>query len=366
MTLTVLLLPRDNPQETKRLESVLTQALKNVPHRLIGDLSQVALPCKLLVAISLGEEGVNFALMKLLATLRKQKNIMKGSVAGLVMEAESDMYAKTVVTQLAFALNQSGCALVGSPLVEGTFASDGNVGNQQVLDQMVMPNDPLYPYLNAITLLGERIIGPGFRGKSPLTGRPSLPKLLVVHNSLSEESNLSDLWEEMTIRLAPFMAIDELSLRTQTVNACVQCNLHHCHHFLPSGQCFYGSVLRKEEFKKVAEADAMLLLCGNYHNGLHPLLSGFLHYVSDLFPQNMFLDKALYALVLSPYSGGDRVAEQILASLSLDSTFYLPPKFAMLETASQPMEALSLPDIEGRLDLFAHRILELLSLGHFC
>lgn len=369
MTLSVLLLTGNTPPENSLFSAVIRQALQNVPHQIFTELSQVPKPSRLLLALSMGEEGGNREQLSLLSALRQESRSLQGCVAGMVVEAESLFFAKNFTTQLAFALNRAGCALVSSPLVEGV-KENTSVGATLAPVEVsplftIAPSDPRYPYVNGITQLAERINGLGFRGNSPLTGRPKRPKLLAIHASLEEESNLSDLWDEVELRLSPFMDLDEVSLRQQTVSTCVECNLHHCYHFRPSGQCFYGGVLGREGFKRLAEADALLLTCKNYHNGLHPRQSAFLHYISDLFPKKTFSEKALYALIVSPYGGGDLVANQLIATLSLDNVFYLPPKFAMMETASQPMEALGLPEIEGRLDQFSHRILELLSLGHF-
>lgn len=371
MHLTVLLLPRQNQQDTKRLKTALQTALRDIPHRIISDLSQCALPCKLLVAVSLGDDGVSMALTKLLSQLRLHQTMLKGCIGGMVVESNSDFYGKSVATDLAFSLSNAGCALVGAPLVELTgtmkhFPPDNTPKFEVDLSDLLDPkSDPLAPMINSVTLLARRITGPGFRGKSPLTGRPNLPKLLSVHSSLDEETNAMDLWGEMKDRLTPFMTCIELSLRNQSVSRCRNCAFSHCKHFRPSGTCFYGSTVPQEIISALIEADALLLICSNYHNGLHPQQLAFIHTLSDLFPRDFFYEKALYALIVSPYSGGDQVAGQILSNLCLENTFYLPPKFAFLQTASLPMEAIATPDIEDRMDLFSHNILETLSLGHF-
>ena len=40
----------------------------------------------------------------------------------------------------------------------------------------------------------------------------------------------------------------------------------------------------------------------------------------------------------------------------MNKSFYLPGRFALLETANDPGEALALPGMEGRLDAFAAHI----------
>ena len=61
----------------------------------------------------------------------------------------------------------------------------------------------------------------------------------------------------------------------------------------------------------------------------------------------------MFALVVSGYSGSDTVARQLISALNMNKSFYLPPRFALLETANAPGEALSAPGIQGRLDRFA-------------
>ena len=60
--------------------------------------------------------------------------------------------------------------------------------------------------------------------------------------------------------------------------------------------------------------------------------------------------------MVSGYSGGDIVARQLVAAMNMNKSFYLPPRFALIETANDPGEALTLPGVGERLDDFAARI----------
>lgn len=361
MNLTVLLPPRESPQATKGLETVLHMALAHIPHRIISHISEVALPARLLLAVSLGADGMTPSLNDFLKKLREEPMLMRGTVAGIVLESEKDLYGKDYACQLAQSLNASGCALVPRPLVEAT-GSLSHFSSEEL--NRPLNENPFSGYIKAVTALSQRIIGPGFRGKSPLTGQAEAPKLLAVDVCLDLEPNLSDLWDEISYRLHPFITCHNISLRKESIHSCQQCNIHRCDHFQPQANCFYGSALSEEALLKLAETDALLLICSNYHNALHPQMAGFLQQISALMSPKLFPTKALYTLVVSPYSGGDMVVKQILTTLSLDGSFYIPPKFAMLETAGQPMEALGLSGIETRLDSFTHEILKTLSLGH--
>ena len=59
-------------------------------------------------------------------------------------------------------------------------------------------------------------------------------------------------------------------------------------------------------------------------------------------------NKEVYALVVSGYSGGDIVAEQILDAMNCNKNFILPPYFALIETANDPKSILQNAGIEDR------------------
>ena len=66
--------------------------------------------------------------------------------------------------------------------------------------------------------------------------------------------------------------------------------------------------------------------------------------------------KRLYALVVSGYSGGDIVSEQIIGALNFNKGFILPGRFAMNETANDPMSILEISDIDKQAKEFAENI----------
>lgn len=376
MELNVLLLPSQNPAEHKRLKSVLAKGLGDIPHRMIYDIAQVHLPCRLLVALSLGAEGINVAYLKFLSQLRSGKIQMKSSLAGLVVESAGVLYSKQIATELAFALNQAGCGLVGNPLVEATETLAHFPESQDIPTDFSLElpeyddSEPIACYIKAVSLLGQRIVGPGFRGKSPLTGQADLPKILVVKpwgagDAGGEDlSNVSDLWGELQHRLAPFAQIQEFSLRDEMILSCNDCESHHCGKYVVNRHCFYGAALSRQGIYQMAQADALLMLCPSFHNSLHGLQFSFIQQLSPLFVQCEFREKAVFALGVTPYASGDMLANQLISTLCLDYSFYLPPHFALIETAKDPLEALTKDGIEEKLDKYAHGMLQLLSLGN--
>lgn len=69
-----------------------------------------------------------------------------------------------------------------------------------------------------------------------------------------------------------------------------------------------------------------------------------------------FASKAIYGLIVSGYSGGDIVAEQIIDALNCNKNFILPGHFALMETANDPKSILLCEGIEERAALMAQRI----------
>jgi len=60
--------------------------------------------------------------------------------------------------------------------------------------------------------------------------------------------------------------------------------------------------------------------------------------------------------VVSGYSGGDILARQLIDAMNMNKSFYLPPRFALMETANNPGEALAQEGINRRLTDFARHI----------
>lgn len=363
MELTVLVLPSQTTKENKVLRLLLNQALQDIPHRMVSELAQVHLPAKLLIAFALGTDGINVSYLKLLAQLRNRSQMMDSSLAGIVVQSDSLHYGKGCATQFALALNQGGCALVPRPLVEISHQ------NLPFPDPFLPQDDPRLDWVPQIHQLAERIMGVGFRGNVPLSDKPMLPRVTVVfpvgeeYAALPEVAQSYDLWEELRHRLAPFIHCTELCLQTDTIHQCNQCINRNCRRFLPDGTCFYGAALGREGILALSQTDALLLVCPSFHNNLHGYMLSFSQQLSSLFAPEQMADKALFALILSPYSGGEMVAEQLINSFIFQQGCYLPSHFALIECASPNDNLLNSEDLTPCLDQFAHGLLELLSLG---
>ena len=164
------------------------------------------------------------------------------------------------------------------------------------------------------------------------------------------------LWGEVKSRLGDSCSITEIGLRNGAVSDCSGCPYTACLHFGEKDRCFYGGLMQDEVWPAVRRCDAVILLCPNYNDALSANLTAFVNRLTGLFRQTRFYDKALFAIVVSGYSGGDIVARQLVSAMNMNKSFYLPPRFALIETANDPGEAITLPGMGARLDDFVKRI----------
>ena len=304
----------------------------------------------LLFAVPLGELGINLEYIRMLARLRREPFLLGGCTAGLIVDGAGELYTKSAATELALAVNAAGCALIGRPLVEGT----GSLANFAVQAHN-LGTDLAGAYRAAARELVDRLEGETFP-------RRERPNLLALHASSHHTSNTMALWGQVRPQLEDRFSIREIGLRNGTLSDCSGCPYTMCLHFGERGGCFYGGVMSEEVYPAVREADALLLLCPNYNDALSANLTAFINRLTALFRQTRFYDKAVFAIVVSGYSGGDILARQVISAMNMNKSFYLPPRFALMETANRPGEALALPGIQGRLSDFARNIRDTLLL----
>ena len=329
-----------------RLDGVLRYALGDQEIHLVRRAEELdGLKGKtLLFTLPLGETGINLEYVRMLARLRTTPGLLEGCTAGLIVDGAGELYTKSAAAELALALNRAGCALPGRPLVEAT----GSLANFTVQAKN-LNTDLMGAYRSAARELVGRLTEESF----PKRERP---KLLALHASSHHTSNTMALWAKVREQLSDRCDIKEIGLRNGTLSDCSGCPYTMCLHFGERGGCFYGGVMQEEVYPAVREADALVLLCPNYNDALSANLTAFINRLTALFRQTRFYNKAVFALVVSGYSGGDILARQVISAMNMNKSFYLPPHFALIETANFPGQALALPDIDRRLNDFAQNI----------
>lgn len=346
MELLVIRPPADEPRDDERLSAVLRGALSDLPHRIFTDMDDLPdLRGRLLLfAVALGAYGVNAAYLRLLRRLRAEPTMLDGCTAALAVDGAGELYTKSAAAELALAVNMAGSALLGRPLVEAT----GSLVNFRVQAKL-LDTDLAGAYRAAVRELAERLAGETFALREK-------PNILALHASSYHTSNTMQLWGQVKTRLGGGFDVTEIGLRNGAVSDCAGCPYTACLHFGEKDRCFYGGLMQDEVWPAIRRCDAVVLLCPNYNDALSANLTAFVNRLTGLFRQTRFYDKAVFAIVVSGYSGGDTVARQIVSAMNMNKSFYLPPRFCMIETANDPGEALRLPGIEDRLDAFAARI----------
>ena len=350
MSITLIHPAPDSGWAGQRLDGILRQALAGREVRTVRTAEElVSLKGqRLLFALALGEAGTNLEYVRMLARLRKEPGLLEGCTGGLIVDGAGELFTKSAAAEGALAMNMAGCALVGRPLVEGT----GSLANFAVQAGNLNTN-LMGAYRHAAAELADHVEGFVFPKKER-------PQVLVLHASSHHTSNTIALWSCVRERLEDRCAIREIGLRNGTLSDCSGCPYTMCLHFGEQGGCFYGGVMRDEVYPAVRTADALVLLCPNYNDALSANLTAFINRLTALFRQTRFYDKAVFAIVVSGYSGGDVVARQVVAAMNMNKSFYLPRRFAMMETANNPGQALALPGIQERLEGFAQNMLETL------
>ena len=356
----LLIRPREpGGRENSRLLKALRQGLAGVRVQEVTEVSQLEAMTDesgrlapegwtgkhlALFAIDLGEYGVNLEYTRLLGWLRSHPKSLEGWTGGVTADADSDLYTKSAARELVFTANCAGCAFVGRPLVEGTKT----LSNFAIVASN-LGTDLYGAYVESIKLLVKEMA----RSQEPDKERKR--ELLVLHASSHKSSNTYAVWQGVKQYLTD-ISITEIGLRNGTLADCSGCPYKMCLHFGERGSCFYGGVMVENVYPAVKKADGILLLAPNYNDALSANLTAFINRLTALFRTTRFYDKKLFGIVVSGYSGSDLIAEQMIAALNMNKTFYLPGHFAMLETANHPGEAMKLTGIEERMRQYAKRI----------
>ena len=356
----LLIRPREpGGRENSRLLKALRQGLAGVRVQEVTEVSQLEAMTDesgrlapegwtgkhlALFAIDLGEYGVNLEYTRLLGWLRSHPKSLEGWTGGVTADADSDLYTKSAARELVFTANCAGCAFVGRPLVEGTKT----LSNFAIVASN-LGTDLYGAYVESIKLLVKEM------AKSQDPDKERKRELLVLHASSHKSSNTYAVWQGVKQYLTD-ISITEIGLRNGTLADCSGCPYKMCLHFGERGSCFYGGVMVENVYPAVKKADGILLLAPNYNDALSANLTAFINRLTALFRTTRFYDKKLFGIVVSGYSGSDLIAEQMIAALNMNKTFYLPGHFAMLEMANHPGEAMKLPGIEERMRQYAKRI----------
>ena len=337
----------EDKQKTKRLEQVLEKALTNISYqRIIKEEDfQNLQNKKILFAISQGVSGINLEYFRFLKSIRMNTNLLESSVAGIIVDGESELFTKSIAREFVFTANRSGCTFPGKPLVEAT-ASLQNFNVQA----KILETDYIGAYEKSARVLVEQVLS-----FTPI--RKKQAKILVLHASNFKTSNTSQLWNMVKQHLIN-CEIKEISLRNGSVQDCSGCPYTMCMHFSSKSNCYYGGVIVDEVYPAILDCYSRVLRVPNYNDSVRSNLFAFINRLTALFRKTRFYEKYIFGIIVSGYSGGDLVAEQLISALNMNKTFILPSRFALLETANDPNSIQKIDGINKRAKDFANHILK--------
>lgn len=345
--------------DVSRLERVLTYALSGLEYEAADGAGFLKSPCgtaglrrkgAVLFAVALPAGGFSCEYVQLISALADRQACLSGWVGAVIVDGPGELFTKKIGRELIFIANQAGCAFPGKPLVEAT----GSLYNFNTQARL-LGESTLRAYEVSAARLVRKVVA--FAGTSSEPERP-VRHIVVLHASSRKTSNTLMLWEMIRQHLDKAVQIEEISLRNGAVVDCRGCSYEACRHFGEKGECFYGGVIVERVYPAIRASDAIMLICPNYNDAVSANITAFFNRLTALFRKDFdsFSRKKVYALVVSGYSGGDIVAEQVIDAMTCNKNFALPPQFAMIETANDPNSILQCAGIEGRAAEMAARI----------
>lgn len=332
-----------------RMDHVLSKALHNIDVDYVlkvEDLEKRDLRGKkVLFAVCLSEAGINLEYYRMLEYFRKFPDCLEGAVGGVIVDGSGELYTKALARRLVFSANMAGCSFIGKPLVEAT----GSLHNFDIMSR-ILQTDAIGAYQRQV----EGLIG-RLKAYNPAEGE-TRKRILVVHASSRKTSNSLLLWEKVKSYFTEDHEITEVSLRNGSVQDCRGCKYETCLHFGEQGGCFYGGVMTEKVYPAIIKCDVLVMICPNYNDAVSANITAFINRLTSVFRTNDFSKKKVFALVISGYSGGDIVAEQVIGAMNFNKNFFLPGNFAMVETANDPGTILHVDCLEENAATFAKRI----------
>lgn len=303
---------------------------------------------KLLFAVELDEIGSDFEFLAYLKSLAESKPNFEDAHAALLINASTELFSKTFAKYAIFNLNQLGLAFIGKPLVEA-LPEEVNLKTWQKHTPGTRPE-----------ILERLCKDLGYRLSQARRDKPTRLRLMILHNSDIRTSNTLMLTHKVIQRLEGSLGdrlkVEEIRLEDGTIRDCRGCTFHTCMSFAENKACFYSGDKFSQIFASIEETDAILWVCPNYNDTISAVLMATINRMSGIYRTVRLDQKRIYGVVVSANSGGDSVAMQLIDGLCLNKGFMLPPYFALIEIANEPLSVLRNRGIDARLEAFAGRI----------
>lgn len=321
-------------EENSRLSAVLAHALEGRPHMKLQRPDQLH-PMegrRVLFAISLLHGGVNLGWYAMLSAIRQDKRFFEGCCGAVLVDGDGELYTKSAAREIVFAANQAGCAFMGAPLIEAT----GSLENFHIR-AMLRHTDYLTAYTSCAGELVERLLA----DTPPVRQHPNL---MVLHASNRKTSKHHRI---VGADGAPASGpggrpSSEPGGTAPWPTATAASSAPACTSVRRDG----ASTAASSWTRYIPPSATPTACCGcapNYNDALAANLTACINRLTALFRTTPFYNKDLYAIIVSGYSGGDIVAQQLISALCMNKAFRLPPRFCMLETANDAGAAVKLP-----------------------
>ncbi|NLY85661.1 MAG: NAD(P)H-dependent oxidoreductase [Tissierellia bacterium] len=337
----VLVLPeKPSPRLNQMIEKVIGSEriiVVDKPDNLPGMQNK-----KILFAVELNEIGTSNNLNNIFLKLyQRGRDSLYGSEGAILVHSNFPLFTKTYAQSIAFWANSLGCTFIGRPLVEATKDLENFKAMERVYNMA----------LEDICLFQCEELGKRFLGTLPKSFKEK-KKLLVLHSSNRDTSNTLTLWDMVAMNLSG-IEINEINIGNGNILDCQGCHYKTCKHFGKQNRCFYGGIIVEEVYPAVLEADSLLLICPNYNDMLTANLVATINRLTALYRKTKFYDKAIFAIIVSGYSGGDALAKQLISSLNMNKTFRLPPYFSLMAVANHKGDINRVPNIGEKAKKYA-------------
>jgi len=338
-------------EREKRMDQVIGRALqeRDAEVEVLGtaeELAEADLAGQTVIfAICLSVSGMNMEWYRMMDVLRRRPGCMTGATGGVIVDGSGELDTKKMARETILTANLCGCDFPGRPLVEAT----GSLNNFHIVSKVLGVSE-----FEAYCIKTGELIA---RLENFSMPRQERPDILMVHASSRSTSNSLWLWENVREKIGDGADITEISIRNGEVYDCKGCRFEDCLHFGERGGCFYGGVIVDKVYPAIISCDALVLVCPNYNDAVSANITAFINRLTAVFRANDFSSKKLFAIVVSGYSGGDIVAEQIIGAMNCNKNFILPGNFAMIETGNDPGSVKEIEGIDLRSAEFADRIM---------
>lgn len=288
--------------------------------------------------------GVDMHILELIKTASSiSPDYFYGAKAAIICYSESIYYTKSFSSQIAFLTSNMGLEFIGKPVAEAT-KDYTNYKNMQKLYDM-----PLEQICHKVCHeLGIRL-------KEYDILQSHIPKrITAVHASRPQISNTYALMKKVLDKVDTEKQI--FSLAEKRIMDCRGCDFDQCMAFANKGRCYYDDDTLTEVFSSMEDSGVLVIACPNYNDSMPANYFAMINRMTYVYRTKSFLDKYLYAVIVSSNSGFDMVAMQIISAFCFNKGFRLPAYFALMQQANEPLSILKNDDIEKTAQKYALNI----------